>query len=155
MRVRGVQNGGKPASRECAPLAGPANAGEKRGQVESMEPENTSQSSQTSQYSQTNCAGRVSPANAGRVTGVQNGGLQRTERTGEKSRTPISPISPIGPMKKYADMVSKMRLMGVQNGESQLHWSEKRERQFAGAVHGVHIVHKVHSPATGKPECGQ
>ena len=48
-----------------------------------------------------------------------------------------------------------MRLMGVQNGESQLHWSEKRERQFAGAVHGVHIVHKVHSPATGKPECGQ
>ena len=61
-------------------------------------------------------AGRVSPANAGRVTGVQNGGLQRTERTkrtGEKSRTPISPI---GPMKKYADRVSKMRQNGVQNG---------------------------------------
>ena len=40
-RLRCVQNGGMPASRECAPLAGPANAGEKRGQVESMEPENT------------------------------------------------------------------------------------------------------------------
>ena len=32
---------GEPAARECAPLAGPANAGEKRGQVESMEPGNT------------------------------------------------------------------------------------------------------------------
>ena len=47
---------------------------EKRGQVESGKPENTFQTSQTSQYSQTNCADRVSPANAGRVSGVHKMG---------------------------------------------------------------------------------
>ena len=80
------------------------------------------QTSQASQYSQTHYAGRVSPANAGRWIGVQNGGLQRTERTGEKSWTPIRPIGPINPMKKYADRVSPANagsVQGVQNGELQ------------------------------------
>ena len=50
---------------DFAPSAGPATAGEKSGQVESMKPENTSQSSslpvfQSSQYSQTHCTDSVS-----------------------------------------------------------------------------------------------
>jgi len=42
-----------------------------------------------------------------RENGVQNGGLQRTERakrTGEKSRTPISPIGPIGPIRPMKEL---------------------------------------------------
>ena len=55
-----------------APLAGPATAGKKRGQVESedMEPENTSQTSQSSHYSQTHYPGLVSSANAGKVSDI-------------------------------------------------------------------------------------
>ena len=85
-RCNGVQNGEARFAEVdgFAPLAGPATAGEKRGQVESGKTEKTSQtsqSSQTSQYSQMHCAGRESPANAGmavvsriREHGVQNAG---------------------------------------------------------------------------------
>ena len=60
MRLTGVQN-------EGARFAGVES--EKRGQVESMRLRNTSK---TSRYSQTHYADRVSPANAGRLGGVQN-----------------------------------------------------------------------------------
>ena len=80
IRLTGVQNGGARFAKVegFAPLAGPATAGEKRGQVESVEPENTSQTSQSSQYSQTHCADMVSKMS---VQDVQNWGLKRTQRT--------------------------------------------------------------------------
>ena len=70
MRSDSVQNAGVES---FAPLADPANAGEK-----SMEPGNTSQSSQSSQYSQTHYADMVSKMN---VAGVQNGGQNGQDAT--------------------------------------------------------------------------
>ena len=71
---QGVQNEdkccpkwGKPASREWKARKGA------KWKVKSGETRKYPQTSQTSQYSQTICAGLVSPANAGRWTGVQNG----------------------------------------------------------------------------------
>ena len=70
-----------------------------------------------------------------RLKGVQNGGKQRTQRTkrtGGKSRPPIWPISPIGPIspheKRYAGLVSKMRVMGVQNGGARFAEVESKKR---------------------------
>ena len=87
MRVMGVQNGGARFAEVES---------KKRGQVESGKTRKSPQTSQSSQYSQTHCADRVSKMCR---TGVQNGGQKQTpqtKRTGEKSKTPICPIDPIG-----------------------------------------------------------
>ena len=66
--------------------------------IESWEPENAFQSSQTSRYSQKICT----LLSKMRVTGVQNGLRKRTKRTGRSPRPLCGlycPISPISPMK--------------------------------------------------------
>ena len=113
MSVEGVQNGE-------ARFAGVES--EKRGQVESMKPENTSQTSQTSQtsnYSQTHCAGQVSKM---RVTCVQNGVVVVPSVSDGKVRNASRRARALQ-QNSGAERLSKMRLRGVQNeGERCPEW---------------------------------